>query len=819
MSENPSPPPPRRWLKRLWRRPSHLIVVALFGLFAAGVLGAAIVALSLTPTLPDIDALADTRLKVPLRVYTQEGALIGEFGDEKRIPVKTDQVPPLLIQAILAAEDDNFYFHQGVDIGGIARAALSNVRSGRHAEGGSTITMQVARNYFLSPEKTYTRKAREILLALKIERELSKDQILELYLNKIFLGNRAYGFAAAAQIYFGKSLKELTLPEMATLAGLPKAPSRDNPISNPDNAKARRNYVLARMHHLKKIDQAAMQAAQAAPIGASLHTFKAAADAPYVAEMVRQYMFQTYDEKTYGGGFHVYTTIRIKDQQAAEQALRKTLTDYDRRHGFRGPIGQEKLRADTDSERLDDMLKEYHGVAQLVPAIVLEVGDASARAYTQDGRTVELAFAGMAWARRHIDENAVGPAPKTPRDVLGVGNVIYVEPAPDGQWQLGQMPAVGGALVALRPNDGAILALAGGFDFYASSYNRATQAQRQAGSAIKPFVYSAALEKGFTAASLISGAPITIRDMNLEDEWKPENYTGEFQGETRLRLALTRSLNLVSVRLLRGIGVDFTLDYLTRFGFDRKQMPRDLSLALGTAAATPLQMTNAYATFANGGYRVQPYFIARIEDAEGKPIFEAAPPAACVGCLPTAGEGGKAVTRYQQAEQAIKPENAFIMTSMMRDVVRAGTATAAMELGRNDLAGKTGTTNDHRDAWFCGFNSDVVASAWIGFDQAAPLGNGEVGGRAALPMWMDYMRTALDGVPERALNPPSSIVTVNIDRDTGALATPQTTNVMSEYFVAGTEPGAAPTAQDPNVAGQPTPTNPNPEPLPNEGLF
>jgi len=783
------------------------------------VLAAAVVALSLTPSLPDIDTLADTRLKVPLRVYTQEGALIGEFGDEKRIPVKTDQVPPLLIQAILAAEDDNFYFHQGVDLGGIARAALSNVRSGRHAEGGSTITMQVARNYFLSPEKTYTRKAREILLALKIERELSKDQILELYLNKIFLGNRAYGFAAAAQIYFGKGLNELTLAEMATLAGLPKAPSRDNPISNPENAKARRNYVLARMHHLKKIDEATMHEAQAAPIGASLHAFKAAVDAPYVAEMVRQYMFQTYDEKTYGGGFHVYTTIRLKDQQAAEQSLRNALTDYDRRHGFRGPIGQEKLRPDTDAEKLDDMLKEYHGVAQLVPAIVVKVDDASARAYTQDGRTVELAFAGMAWARRYIDENAVGPAPRTARDVLGVGNVIYVEQARDGQWQLGQTPAVGGALVALRPNDGAVLALAGGFDFYASSYNRATQAQRQAGSAIKPFIYSAALESGFTAASLVSGAPITIRDMNLEDEWKPENFTGEFQGETRLRLALTRSLNLVSVRLLRAVGVDFTLDYLARFGFDRKQMPRDLSLALGTASATPLQMASAYATFANGGYRVQPYFIARIDDADGKPIFAAEPPAACPSCLPPVGESGKAVARYQQAPQVVKPENAFIMTSMMRDVVRAGTATAAMELGRNDLAGKTGTTNDHRDAWFCGFNADVAATAWLGFDQAAPLGNGEVGGRAALPMWMDYMRVALDGVPERPFNPPAGVVTVNIDRDTGALATPQTTNVMAEFFIAGTEPGAAPTSQDPAGGGKPAPTTPGTDPAPSEGLF
>ncbi len=792
-------PPPGRflWLRQAVQKPSHLILISLFGLFAAGVLTVAMVALVLTPTLPAVSGLTDNRLKVPMRVYTQEGTLIGEFGEEKRIPVKIADVPPQLIKAILAAEDDSFYFHQGVDFLGIVRAAVNNLRSGRHGEGASTITMQVARNYFLSPEKTYTRKLREILLAFKIERELNKDQILELYINKIFLGNRAYGFAAAAQIYFGKPLPQLTLAETALLAGLPKAPSRDNPLTNPENAKVRRNYVLHRMRKLDYIDDAALQMALDTTVSATPHALRLQFEAPYIGEMVRQYMVQTYDEKTYGGGFHVYTTIRAREQEAADRALRKGLATYDRRHGYRGPLGREKIKDKSDVSQLDDLLKDYHAIADLLPAIVLDVAERSAQVYTQGGQTIALPWAGISWAQPYIDETAVGPAPKAAQDVLHTGDVVYIEKHDDDTWALAQAPKVAGAFVALRPSDGAIIALTGGFDFYESSYNRVIQAERQPGSSLKPFIYSAALEKGFTPASLVSGAPIVIEDMNLEDEWRPEDYSRKFFGETRIRKALTLSLNLVSVRLLRAIGVDYAIDYLTRFGFEKRQLPRNLSLALGSASVTPMQLTRGFAVFANGGYRVEPYFISRIEDADHKVIFQATPPSV----------GGE-----KPADRVISEENRFLMTSMMRDVVSAGTATAAMELGRKDLSGKTGTTNEHRDAWFCGYNSDVVASAWVGFDQPTPLGAGEVGGRAALPIWMDYMRVALQGVPEKPLVPPPGIVSATINSETGKPTDSKDPQAMIEYFVSGTEPNAAP------VNGGPPQPTPPPEGV-REGLF
>ena len=795
-----SPSPGRfQWLRQAVKKPSHFILIGLFGLFALGVLAVALVALLLTPTLPAIEGLTDSRLKVPMRVYTQEGTLMGEFGEEKRIPIKFADVPPVLVQAILSAEDDAFYFHQGVDLLGILRAALSNLRARRHGEGGSTITMQVARNYFLSPEKTYTRKFREILLAFKIERELSKDQILELYINKIFLGNRAYGFAAASQIYYGRPLQQLTVAETALLAGLPKAPSRDNPITNPENAKARRNYVLHRMHKLGYIDDLKLAQALETQVSASQHAVRTQFEAPYIAEMVRQHMVQAYTEKTYGGGFHVYTTIREKDQIAADKALRKALLAYDRRHGYRGPAANERIKDKSDVARLDDILKDFEGTGELLPAVVTTVDDRSVQAYTQGGQIVTIGWDGLSWASPHVDPDAAGATPKKAGDIRRVGDVIYVEPpaAAEGSWTLAQPPKVAGALVALRPSDGAILALTGGFDFYESSFNRVIQAERQAGSSIKPFVYSAALEKGFTPASLISGAPIVIDDMNLEEEWRPEDYSRKFFGETRLRKALTLSLNLVSIRLLRAIGIDYAMDYLTRFGFDRRQLPRNLSLALGSASVTPLQLTSAFAVFANGGFRVTPYFITRIEDADRKPIFVAEP----------AGPTGT-----KPAERAITAENRFLMTSMMRDVITAGTATGARELGRADLAGKTGTTNEHRDAWFCGFNDDVVASAWVGFDQPAPLGAGEVGGRAALPMWIDYMRFALQGVPERALTPPPGIITATINADTGKATDAADPLAMTEYFVNGTAPDSLPA---PDSGQRPT----QPDTTIREGLF
>lgn len=815
-----NPPPPgllARLSVHLPQSPWQLALLALCSLLTAGVLVAALVALVLLPTLPDVEDLAETRLKVPMRVYAADGELLAEFGEEKRIPVKIEEVPETLIQAILAAEDHAFLYHRGVDFTGILRAAWHNLRTGQASQGGSTITMQVARNYFLSPEKTYTRKLKEILLAFKIERELTKEEILELYVNKIFLGHRAYGFAAAAQVYYGKSLGELTLPEMAMLAGLPKAPSRDNPLSNPANALARRNYVLQNMRELGFIDEEAYLAARAAPLTAGKHPVRYALEAGYVAEMARAHMYATYDEKTYASGFHVHTTIDSRLQRAANRALRKALLAYERRHGWRGPAGHITLDGNTDLARLDDVLKDYRVIGGLVPGVVVQVEERAADVYTQDGQTVRLDWAALAWARPYVDENTLGPAPKKAADVLKRGDLVYLErveqPEPEdglepGSFRLAQIPRVAGALVALRPSDGAILALAGGFDFYQSSFNRVTQAQRQPGSSLKPFLYAAALEKGFTPASLVSGAPIVIEDATLEDEWRPENYTRQFFGPTRLREALAKSLNLVSIRLLRAIGPAYAVDYLTRFGFRPEQLPRNLSLALGTASATPLEMARAFTVFANGGFLVTPYFITRVEDAEGKVLEQAAPQVVCYECAsaatgspPAAAVVSSAAFASPSPDAAVRgasaaaaprmlsAEIAFLMTDMLREVIRNGTGIGARVLGREDLSGKTGTTNEYRDAWFSGFNSTIVATAWVGYDQPEPLGRGETGARAALPMWVEFMRTALEGVPEKPLTPPPGVIRLTVNRETGKPTHRNDPLAIEEYFVQGKETG------------------------------
>lgn len=756
-----------------------------------------IVALLLLPTLPPITDLAESRLKVPLRVYTVDGELLAEYGEEKRIPVKIEDVPQPLIQAILAAEDHGFYEHHGVDLFGILRAAWYNVRTGSAGQGASTITMQVARNYFLTPEKTYARKFREMLLALKIERELGKEQILELYINKIFLGHRAYGFAAAAQIYYGTTLDKLALPEIAMLAGLPKAPSRDNPITNAASALERRNYVLRHMYELGYIDEPTLTQAQSAPFSAAKHAFKYAFDAPYVGEMVRQYTLKTYDETTSAGGLHVYTTIRGDLQRAANQALRRGLLDYDRRHGWRGPAGRIDARDVGDAEHLNDVLKDYRVVAELLPGIVTHVAEKSATVYTQDGFTAELDWDALAWARRYIDEDSVGAPPTTAGQVLRPGDIVYLEATEastttegETRWRLAQIPALTGAIVSIDPANGAILALSGGLDFEQSSFNRVIQAQRQPGSSLKPFIYTAALEKGFTAATTVSGAPIVIEDAALEDVWRPENYSREFTGPTRLRRALALSLNLVSIRLLRAIGAGYTVDYLTRFGFDPERLPRNLSLALGTASATPLEMTSAFAVYANGGFRVAPYFISRIEDSRNTVLEQAQPARACPKC-PVEGAdpagGTVKMPAGNWAPRAVNPEVNFIITSMLQDVIRDGTAKAALALGRTDLAGKTGTTDDYRDAWFSGFNASMVTTVWVGFDQPASLGRGEAGGRASLPIWIDYMRAALAGVPEQPPTPPPGVITMRVNSETGKPADASDPNAIDEYFVKGTE--------------------------------
>ena len=817
-----------RLKSRLPRKPWQLALIATFGLVSIAVVVLAIVAAALLPTLPPIHELSDPQLKVPLRVYTADGHLIAEFGEEKRIPIKIESVPDPLIQAILAAEDHSFFQHHGVDFFGIARAAYHNFRTNTAGQGASTITMQVARNYFLTPEKTLGRKFKEMLLAFKIERELTKQEILELYINKIFLGHRAYGFAAAAQIYFGNSLDKLTLPEMAMLAGLPKAPSRDNPLTNPESALERRNYVLRHMHQLGYVDAPTLEKALATPLTASKHALKFDMEAPYVGEMVRQYMYQTYDEKTYAEGFHVYTPLDSKHQRAANLALRKGIVEYDRRHGYRGPAGHITLRDSADESKLDDVLKDYRASGELVPGIVTQVEDRTAVVYTQDGASVTLDWTGIAWARAYIDENTVGLAPAAAIDVLRPGNIVYVEPIASGDesaperasgWRLAQTPNVAGAIVSLRARDGAVLALAGGFDFYQSSFNRVTQAERQPGSSLKPFIFTAALEKGFTPASTISGAPIVIDDAVLEDEWRPEDYSKKFFGPTRLRRALALSLNLVSVRLLRATGPAYTADYMARFGFDPQALPRNLSLALGTASATPMQMVRAFAVYANGGYAVEPYFIARVEDARGKILEQTHPPIACIECggwepsaraLPT-GAGNVAPTP-PAAPRVLSPEINFLMTSMMQDVIRDGTGGAAKVLARRDLAGKTGTTNEYRDAWFSGFNSEVVATAWVGFDQPASLGRGETGGRAALPIWIDYMRAALAGTPERTVFPPDSITKSYINADTGQLTSATDPQAIEEYFIKGADAppvvaGDTPATDAPPVAPPPPADN------------
>ncbi|MBI3546264.1 MAG: penicillin-binding protein 1A [Gammaproteobacteria bacterium] len=808
---------------KAWQR----ILIGLFGLFASLVVMLALITLVLTPTLPSINDLSETQLKVPMRVYAAGGELIAEFGEEKRIPVRMEEVPDLLIKAVLSAEDRSFFYHHGVDFFGILRAAVHNLRTQSSGQGASTITMQVARNYFLSPEKTYTRKLKEVLLAFKIERELSKQQILELYFNKIFLGHRAYGFAAAAQVYYGKSLKELSLPEMAMLAGLPKAPSRDNPLTNPENALDRRNSILRQMQNLGFINEAALNEALNAPLAASNHSLKFAVEAPYVAEMVRQYMFQAYDEKTYAGGFNVYTSIDAKHQLAANKALRAGILEYDRRHGYRGAAGHISFRGKPDNERLDDGLKDYHVVGDLLPGVVLKVEEKTVQVYTQDGASVELGWNGLAWARTYVDENTVGPAPKKAADVLKVGDIVYLEAIEDpaqqteiGAWRLAQIPDVAGALISLRPTDGAILALTGGFDFYQSGFNRVIQAERQPGSSLKPFIYTAALDKGFTPASLVSGAPIVMEGESPEDEWRPEDYSRKFYGPTRLRKALAQSLNLVSVRLLRAIGISYTVEYLQRFGFDPAKLPHNLSLALGTASATPMQMVNAFTIFANGGYRITPYFIVRVEDTNHKLLEQVKPPVICTDCddkkilSPTDLAVGKSAAEKDKpnyAPRVLSPELSFLMTSMLRDVIREGTGKAALVLNRKDLAGKTGTTNEYRDAWFSGFNSDLATTAWIGFDQPTSLGRGETGGRAALPIWIDYMRVALQGVPEKPLAPPANVVTQTVNSETGKPTDASDPQAMQEYFIQGTEkPHDLPVVED---NGTETPP-PKPEQVP-----
>lgn len=751
------------------------------GLGLVGALLCAFVLALLWPTLPSLTALTDYQPKIPLRVVSADGDLLGEFGEERRAIVTIRDVPDVMKQAILAAEDERFYQHGGVDYLSVARAALANLSSGT-SQGAGTITMQVARNFFLSREKTITRKMREALLAWKIEASLTKDEILELYVNQIFLGQRAYGFAAASQIYFGKPLKDLTLAEAAMLAGLPKAPSAYNPVSNPRRAKTRQQYVLRRMHELRFIDDNQLREAQTAPLGVRQGLRETVpTHAEFVAEMARQVVFDSYGEDAYTRGLTVWTTIRKADQESAYAAVRRGVMEYDRRHGYRGPEAFVSLPDDPAEQdaALDRVFQDAPDSDNLLAAVVLQVTPAEVRAVLSNGDQIQVGGDGLKFAARALGDKA--PAAQKIRR----GAVIRVIRDEKGRYAIASLPLAEAAFVALAPRDGAILALVGGFDYDRSKFNHVTQALRQPGSAFKPFIYSAALEKGFSPATVINDAPFFVPAAQAGGEdWEPKNYDGKFEGPMRLRVALAKSKNLVTVRILQAIGPQYAQDYITKFGFDPKQHPAYLTMGLGAGGTTPIQMAAAYSVFANGGYRIAPYLIARITDSRGNVLSQAKPEV--VG---------------ENAERAIDPRNAFIMTTLLRDVIAYGTATRAQELKRKDLAGKTGTTNEYVDAWFCGFNLSQVGIAWIGFDQPKSLGTNETGSVAALPIWISYMQRALKNVPEKLPETPPNVVSLRINADSGlrddgsnlsdwfyAEFTPR---AREDVFVPGVTPAAA----------------------------
>ncbi len=714
-------------------------LILVVGLFAIGIAVAAIVLVLTYPNLPSLEVLTDYRPKVPLRVFTADGQLIGEFGEERRNVVRIEDVPAAMKQAILAAEDERFYQHGGIDTLGMARAAIMNLTSGGKKQGASTITQQVARNFFLSSEKTYTRKLYEVLLSFKIEHNLSKDQILELYVNQIFLGQRAYGFSAAAQIYFGKPLKDLTPAEAAMLAGLPKAPSTFNPVVNPKRAKLRQQYVLRRMREMGALDDKQYEAAikQALVIKRDASEFSAHAE--YVAEMARQITAERYPEDVYTRGLRVYTTITKADQQAAYASLRRGVFDYDRRHGYRGAesfVDMKEVSSDQD-ETLDELLADIGGSEDLSPAIVLESSTKQVKVYRKGGDLITLTGDALKFAARMLDEKA------PPNKRIRRGAVIRVQRDDKGGWQIVQMPEVESAFVSIDPYTGSIRSLVGGFDFNRNKFNHVSQAWRQPGSSFKPFIYSAALEKGFTPTSVIQDEPIVFpASVTGSQAWEPKNYDGKYEGPMKLRTALAKSKNMVSIRILQAIGTHYAQDYATRFGFDAEKHPAYLTMALGAGSVTPWQMVSAYSVFANGGYRIQPYIVSSIRDEKDQILAQAQP-------TPAGNE----------ELRAIDARNAFVMDSLLRDVTIYGTAARASNiLKRKDLAGKTGTTNEHVDAWFCGYQQTLAGCAWIGFDQPKNLGNGETGGASALPIWIGYMQKALKDVPETFLPVPEGMV-------------------------------------------------------------
>ncbi len=766
--------------------------------------------LYLSPNLPSVDVLKDVQLQTPLRIFTADQQLIGEFGEKRRSPISFDQIPDAFIKAITATEDTRFFEHHGVDIKGLLRAVSQLVITGEKQGGGSTITMQVARNYFLSFERTFSRKFNEILLSLQIERELSKQEIMELYVNKIFLGNRAYGIEAAAQVYYGKSIGELNLAQLAMIAGLPKAPSSYNPIANPARALLRRNWILGRMHELEYIDQASYQQAINSPVTASYHGSRLALNAPHIAEMVRRDMLDRYGNSTYTAGFKVYTTIDSRLQEAAQEAVRSGLLAYDQRHGYRGPERSLTLKStglESEAELRElwmETLTKTSSPDNFEPAIVTTLHEQAFNALLADGREVLVDWPnGLKDLRRYITVDALSTKPQTAKDLVQVGDLIRLQQQANSSWHLTQLPAAEAALVSVDADNGAILSLVGGFNYSKSKFNRITQATRQPGSNFKPFVYTAALANGYTAASIINDAPIVFDDVSLESTWRPTNDSGKFYGPTRLRQALYKSRNLVSIRLLRSMGIPQAINYVGRFGFDSSQLPRDLSLALGSHSVTPLTIVGAYSVLANGGYKVEPYLIQQITSLDDEILYTATPNTVCRVCdQPAKTEDNKpqaveelatledilnqtdleAKPPLPQAERVIEPRVAYIIDSILRDVITKGTGRRARVLNRDDLAGKTGTTNGPTDAWFSGYGGRIATTAWLGFDKNGVLGRREYGGSAALPIWIDYMRVALEGRPVTRLKQPPGIVTVKIDPGTGLLAKPGQSNAIFEIF-------------------------------------
>ena len=816
--------------------------------------------LYLTPQLPAINTLRDTELQIPLRIYSQEGLLIREFGEQRRRPLEFEEIPSQFINALIASEDDRFFEHNGVDIKGLTRAAVQLIQTGRKKSGGSTITMQVAKNYYLSSKKTFARKFTEILLALKIEQELSKEEILELYLNKIYLGKRAYGVEAAAQVYYGKSVTELALPQLAMLAGLPQAPSAANPINNPKRATERRNYVLARMLTLGFINQQEFDDAARAPVIAKYHGLTAEVEAPYIAEMVRQHMLQEYGDNIYKKGYRVFTTVIGQQQKQANDALQRGILKYDRDHGWRSTKPEllpfEKLQAfdneitltwESELQENKDIdwpatIKKWHQEDRrspkgiLKPAIVGSITDnEGAWLYSSNKQWLWLPFEGITWAKAYKNVNVIGDEIKSIDEVLQPGQKVWYTDSDKTGIQLAQLPEAEGSLVAIDPENGAIRALVGGFSYSLNKYNRVIQADRQPGSAFKPFIYSAALANGFTPASIINDAPVVFKDAGLENTWRPENHSGKFYGPTRLREALYKSQNLVSIRILKQLTPRKAINYIAPFGFDREKLNKDLSLALGASAVTPMELATGYTVLANGGFDIEPHFIQRIEmGSETEPVFISNPAIACLECKPQADEvsietdleaqlttepadseeallqalissgldaestetSQDAAEQPTFAERIMDERTHYLMNAMLKDVIKRGTGKRALALKRNDLAGKTGTTNDQKDAWFSGYNRDLVATVWVGFDTPKTLGRWAFGGNTALPIWVDFMAGALQGKEERPFPQPPGIVSVRIDPETGLLAAPGQSNAIFELFKTEEIPAAGESTQD-----------------------